>query len=92
MLLYIHESKEISKQIEPTSEKKDSHKRIGFYAKVDIDVVSAIMSTVATYKGKPPVPEVQKAMLKAASSAVGNTSSRITTPTEVSTSRSWTPG
>ena len=67
LLLYVHESNEISKQIEPENEKKDSHKRISFYARVDIDVVSALLSTVVAYKGKPAIEEVQKAMLKAAS-------------------------
>ena len=67
LLLYVHESNEISQQIEPENEKKDSHKRISFYAKVDIDVVSALMSTAIAYKSKPTIEEVQKAMLKAAS-------------------------
>ena len=67
LLLYVHESDEISKQIEPENERKDIPKRIKFYAKVDIEVLAAVMSTVHTYKNKPPLDEVRKAMLKAAS-------------------------
>ena len=67
LLLYVHESDDICKKIEPAVEKKDSHKRIAFYAKVDIDVASALMATVVAHKGKPPIDDVRQAMLKAAS-------------------------
>ena len=66
LLLYVHQSDEINKQIEPETDKKDSQKRVCFYACVDIDVISALFDTVQAYKGKPPIDEVRKAMLNAA--------------------------
>ena len=64
---YLHESKEISKHIEPENEKSDSPKLIRFYARVDIEVAAALISTVVEYKNKPPIDQVRIAMLKAAS-------------------------
>ena len=63
----MHESKEISRHIEPANQKSDSPKRICFYAKVNIEVAAALMSTVVEYKNKPPIDQVRNAMIKAAS-------------------------
>ena len=63
---YVHQSAEISRQIEPANEKQDSQKRVRFYAQFDIEVVSALFTIVQAYKNKPPMGEVRKALLEAA--------------------------
>ena len=67
LLRYLHESNEISNHIEPENENSDSPKRTRFYAKVDIEVVAALMSTVVENRNKLPIDQVRIAMLKAAS-------------------------
>ena len=53
LLIYVHESEEIQKQIDPENPDKDAPTRTFWYGNVDIALADKLMATYAQSKGKP---------------------------------------